>query len=86
MSLTAETLPAPVAGSDHPIPDPEALLAAVRQHLVESGDPKSARAAVVRHLLAVKVWRVDMTQRIVETMPMRAFRRGSVSRTRRAQA
>ena len=54
MSLTAETLPAPVAGSDHPIPDPEALLAAVRQHLVESGDPKSARAAVVRHLLAAK--------------------------------
>jgi hypothetical protein len=41
---------------------------------------------LVRHLLAVKVWRVDMTQRIVETMPMRAFRRGSVSRTRRAQA
>ena len=41
---------------------------------------------LVRHLLAVKVWRVDMTQPIVETMPMRAFRRGSVSRTRRAQA
>ncbi len=41
---------------------------------------------LVRHLLAVKVWRVDMTQPIVETMPMRAFRSGSASGTRRVQA
>ncbi len=41
---------------------------------------------LVRHLPAVKLWRVDMTQPIVETMPMRAFQRGLVSRTQRTQA
>lgn len=41
---------------------------------------------LVRHLLAVKLWRVDMTQPIVETMQMCAFRPGSAFRTLRVQA
>ena len=55
MSLADETLPRPVAGSDHPIPDAEALLAAVRLELVEAGDGKAARAAAVRHLQEAKI-------------------------------
>lgn len=41
---------------------------------------------LVRHLLAVKAWRVDMTQPIVDAMPMRAFRPAAAPGTQRAQA
>ena len=54
MSLTAETPHVRVAGSEPLIPDPVALLAAVRQDLLDAGDGKAGRAAVVRHLQAAK--------------------------------
>ncbi|MFT3689815.1 TnsA endonuclease N-terminal domain-containing protein [Paenirhodobacter sp.] len=41
---------------------------------------------LVRHLLAARVWRVDMMQPVVETMPMRAFTPSSPSLIRRVQA
>lgn len=41
---------------------------------------------LVRHLLAVKLWRVDMAQPIVETLPIRTFRVASTPDKRRARA
>lgn len=41
---------------------------------------------LVRHLLATRVWRVDMMQPIVETKPMRTFTQGAPSSIRMAQA
>lgn len=47
-------------------------------------DPGGA-LLLVRHLLAAKIWRVDMMQPIVETMPMQAFWSSTEAGTRRAQ-
>ena len=41
---------------------------------------------LVRHLLATKVWRVDMKQPVTDDMPMRTFRRSAGAGMRRAQA
>lgn len=46
-------------------------------------DPGGA-LLLVRHLLASKVWRVDMMEPIVETMEMRAFHSANESDDRRA--
>lgn len=40
---------------------------------------------LVRHLLAAKIWRVDMMRPIVETMAMRSFRSSTDAGTRRVQ-
>ncbi|WP_425444868.1 [protein-PII] uridylyltransferase [Tabrizicola aquatica] len=52
--MAAETPHLSVTGSEPLIPDPVALLAAVRQDLLDAGDGKAGRAAVVRHLQAAK--------------------------------
>lgn len=40
---------------------------------------------LIRHLLACKIWNVDLMEPIVETMPISAFRRSDMNAVRRAQ-
>jgi [protein-PII] uridylyltransferase len=74
LTATASALAATdaVGEADYPLPDPQALMAAISADLAEIRDSKAARAVIVRHLLAARMKAIATHEAAFRTTPRAA--------------